>query len=403
MPRQNHFRHQQYSPPDPTQHELVAPTGIPWEQQQLVTNTANAARQIRRANVSGILLIHGTFVGTDALGLFRKIAHIWKPGGKWLQQVSKQLLNAIAQDAGNYTPRYAELLETAVNQDGGPHIPVQLFAWSGENHHLGRADGAIKLLDQLTQWQQLRPGRILCWGHSHGGNLLAILTNLLGGSHRVRRRFIKIINRFYRWSGDHAVAQDTWRTMQRFLEKDGPLFPDHNLDMVTFGTPIRYGWDTGIATRLLHFVHHRCCADRRPDQAPYPPSAGEFLQATHGDCVQQIGIAGTNWSPTIFSWRARRADRRLHRILQKGVRSRDLLTHLEQGGRVAEDGHTLLVNYGDPANLQVQHLGGHSIYTRLEWLAFHLNEVTSRFYSSTETLRTVSAAHQVDGNRISRE
>ena len=398
MPRHNHFRHQQYGPPAPTQYELIAPTDIPWEQQQLATNTTDAVRQIRHANVSGILLIHGTFVGTDALGLFRKLAHIWKPGGEWLQQASKQLLDAITQDAGNYTPQYAESLEAAVNQEGGPHIPVQLFSWSGENHHLGRADGAIKLLNQLTQWQQLRPGRILCWGHSHGGNLLAILTNLLGSSHRVRQRFIKTISRFYRWSGDHAVAHDTWRAMRKLLQQESTIFPDHKFDMVTFGTPVRYGWDTGIASRLLHFVHHRCCENRRPDQAPYPPSAGDFLQATHGDCVQQLAIAGTNWSPTVFSWRARRADRRLHRLLQKGVRSRDLLTHLEQGGRVAEDGRTLLVDYGDPSNQQVQHLGGHSIYTRLEWLAFHLNEVANRLYSPAETPAPEPTTLQVNGN-----
>lgn len=403
MPRHNHFRHQQYIPPASSQYELVAPNGAPWKPQQLVTNTANAAHQIRRANVVGILLIHGTFVGTDSLGLFRKLARIWQPGGDWLQQASKQLLDAIAQDAGNYTPQYAEFLEQAVNQDGGPHIPVRLFSWSGENHHLGRADGAIQLLHQLTQWQQLRPGRILCWGHSHGGNLLAILTNLLGSSQRVRQRFLKTISRFYRWSGDHAVAHDTWRAMRKLLQQEAHIFPDHYFDMVTFGTPIRYGWDTGIATRLLHFVHHRRCADRRPDQAPYPPTAGDFLQATHGDCVQQFGIAGTNWSPTVFSWRARRADRRLHRLLQQGVRSRDLLRHLEQGGRVAEDGHTLLVDYGDPSSQRVQHLGGHSIYTRLEWVAFHLNEVTRRLYSPPETPGSATAAHQVDSNRTSRE
>ena len=399
MPWHNHFRHQRYGPPNPSQYELVALPDTDWDKQQFVADTAIAARQIRRADVSGILLIHGTFVGTDALGLFRKLAHFWQPAGEWLKQSSKQLSHVIAQDAGNYSPQYAEFLEHTVNQDEGPHIPVHLFSWSGENHHLGRADGAIQLLQQLTQWQHLRPGRILCWGHSHGGNLLALLTNLLGSHRRVRRRFFRTVSRFYRWPGDRTVTNNTWRGMRKLLDQDEPVFPNHTFDMVTFGTPIRYGWDTGVAKRLLHFVHHRRSAGRRPDQAPYPITAGDFLQGKHGDCVHQLAIAGTNWAPTVLSWRARRADRRLHRLLQKGVPSRDLLTHLEQGGRVAEDGHTLLVDYGDPASQQTQHLAGHSIYPRREWLAFHLNEVASRFYSSPESRQPPAPSNQIVSNR----
>ena len=383
MPRENHFRHQRYRHPEHSRFELLTPHQSDLRNPAALGETRGAALRLQRARVSAIVLIHGTFVGNDALGLFRKLARAWPPAGAWLKQSSKQLADALIQDAGNYTPQYAQRLEQAVNQAGGAHIPVQLFSWSGENHHLGRADGAIQLVRQLTRWRQLRPGRILCWGHSHGGNLLALLTNLLGSNGDFRHLFFKTVSRFYRWPGSRHIDTRAWRSARRQLRDPGQVFPEHTFDIVTFGTPVRYGWDTAVTNRLLHFVYHRPSADRRADQAPYPISAADVLQAEHGDFVQQLGIAGTNWAPSIFSWRARLADRGLHRLFQAGVPSRELFTHLDRGGRVADDGQTLLVDYGQPSGPPAQHLAGHAIYTRSEWLAFHLNEVARRFYDDT--------------------
>ena len=48
--------------------------------------------------------------------------------------------------------------------------------------------------------------------------------------------------------------------------------------------------------------------------------------------------------------------------------------------RVAEEGKTLLVDYGPVEGNVAQHLAGHAVYTRISWLPFHVEEVARRFY-----------------------
>lgn len=75
------------------------------------------------------------------------------------------------------------------------------------------------------------------------------------------------------------------------------------LDVVTLGTPVRYGWDADGYGNLLHFIHHRPVDGLPDDRAPFLPSAEDILQAKQGDCVQQLGIAGTNFTPPAWAWR----------------------------------------------------------------------------------------------------
>ncbi|MCA9218780.1 MAG: hypothetical protein KDA71_00555, partial [Planctomycetales bacterium] len=137
-------------------------------------------RAYRAADVRAIYLIHGSFVGADALGLFREVARVSSAAAEPLRRLQKQLLDALAKDAGNYTPEFAREFEHAITIDGGPTVPVRLFHWSSENHHIGRADGAVQLLAAIHDDEAAKTGRVLIWGHSHGGNVLALLTNLLG-------------------------------------------------------------------------------------------------------------------------------------------------------------------------------------------------------------------------------
>lgn len=96
--------------------------------------------------------------------------------------------------------------------------------------------------------------------------------------------------------------------------------------------------------------------------------------------MQQVGIAGTNAMPAVLAWRAWLADQRLNRLLQPGLSPQDLLARLKLGVRVADKGTTLLVDYGPPAGNLAQHLAGHAVYTRHEWLLFHAEQVARRFY-----------------------
>jgi hypothetical protein len=48
--------------------------------------------------------------------------------------------------------------------------------------------------------------------------------------------------------------------------------------------------------------------------------------------------------------------------------------------RVPTEGTTLLVDYGPPRCNVVQHLAGHAVYTRPEWMLFHAEETARRLY-----------------------
>jgi hypothetical protein len=73
------------------------------------------------------------------------------------------------------------------------------------------------------------------------------------------------------------------------------------------------------------------------------------------------------------------ADLRLGRLLQPGLRRRDLLERLRLGQRVPQEGETLLVEY--PDSRAARQFAGHAIYTRQVWLPYHALEVARRFYA----------------------
>ena len=59
-------------------------------------------------------------------------------------------------------------------------IKVDRFDWSSGNDHLARAEAAVKLFNRLADLPiDLATERLLLWGHSHAGNVFALLTNLL--------------------------------------------------------------------------------------------------------------------------------------------------------------------------------------------------------------------------------
>ncbi len=341
----------------------------------------NAGRALSAAGVSRIYLIHGTFAGNDALGILSELARVWPAASTVLRQYEKQLFDRVVGDVGNYTAGYGKLLEEALGQD----IRVKLFHWSSENHHLGRADGAVRLLAELQEYSRDVDGerdrqgaRVLLWAHSHGGNVLALLTNLLGGDAESRGRFLQAARTFYSSSRLGRGADSAWETAQQLRFTSTPL-SNLRLDIVTFGTPIRYGWDTGGYDHLLHFVNHRPAEGLPPYLTRFPPSADDILSARDGDYIQQLGIAGTNIAPNALAWRSALADLRLHRLLQSGVRKKDLLKRLRLGQRVPDEGTTVLVDYGDPRGNILEHVAGHAVYTTTDWMLFHAEQVAQQY------------------------
>ena len=65
------------------------------------------------------------------------------------------------------------------------------------------------------------------------------------------------------------------------------------IDIATFGTPLRYRWNREVVPRLLHFVQHRSTDDQDPQKAVLIDQ--DLLTAAAGDYVQHLGIAGTDF------------------------------------------------------------------------------------------------------------
>ena len=70
----------------------------------------------------------------------------------------------------------------------------------------------------------------------------------------------------------------TWQRAQQVLAENHHPLRQLALDLVTFGTPIRYGWDTAGYQHLLHFVNHRpgrrAPPSHPPTAASHPTVAG---------------------------------------------------------------------------------------------------------------------------------
>ncbi len=340
-----------------------------------------AGDAMRAANVGAIYLVHGTFAGNDALGLFTALGRILPGAAKVLRGLAKAIVDGVTGENGNYTPEYGRLMENSLCHGGAPRIPVRLFHWSSENHHLGRADGAVRLLDELHALQIPPIQRVILWGHSHAGNVFALLTNLLGANAEMRARFFEAAQVYYRWPLFGWADIRVWEQMEKLLARDLAPLAGRPLDIVNFGTPVRYGWDTAGYAKLLKFVNHRPAPGLPPYRAHFPESVDEILNAEYGDYVQHFGIAGTNAMPPVLAWRAWRADRNLHAMLQPHLPPHGLLSRLRFGVRVADAGETLLVDYGRTQESLLAHLAGHAVYTRREWMLFHTEEIVRRWYA----------------------
>jgi hypothetical protein len=349
---------------------------------------AAAGRSFAASGVSSIYLLHGTFAGVDMLGLYTDLERIAPSLTSSLRQNTKRAFDAIVGETGNYTRAYAQRLEQSLTAGAGTAIPVRLFYWSSMNHHISRADAAVRLIDTLAQTAPADSTpdgrRTLLIAHSHGGNALAIVTNLLGADAPTRSEFFEAARVFHGGCSEGGPNLSAWRRVEQILADPAHPIRRMQFDIATFGTPVRYGWDAGGYSKLLHFINHRRCREDAEHATQYPPHLLRLLLGREGDFVQQLGIAGSNLPPLPIAWRTFLADRRLGRLLQRGLPYHWIRTRLKQGMRVPEEGTTLLIEYDDPDRLPYRHLFGHGLYTRSRWMALHCQQIAQHFYSDAQ-------------------
>jgi hypothetical protein len=376
MPSGNRFAHQVYSSEAPTVPYELLPAAQPTNDTQVLHDLGSV---LRSRQVDSVYLVHGTFAGTDSLGLIRELERFVPSVGTELRRRQKSVFDAVMGDVGNFSNEFADQLSAAINDEQPSSIPVQRFHWTGENLHLARANAAVRLLAELLDQTATSERRFLLWGHSHAGNVFALLTNLVGGDEDSLRSFFAAGESVFNLSVLSVLDASVWNRVRRQVLNDPQRLQRIHLDIVAFGTPIRYGWESNGYESLLHVIHHRPAAGTPEYRVPFPRSVNDLMEARCGDYVQQMGIAGTNFTPYLPAWRSWIVERRFRLLLQPGIRARDTLDRLLLGQRVPGEGRTLLVHYPDDLSGAAQLIFGHAIYTRPEWLSFHAQLVHQHF------------------------
>jgi hypothetical protein len=376
MPADNRFRHQTYTlgPPVGAYEVMAAPTDPPAESDEFGRRVREVATRLADHRVDDIYLAHGTFLGDDALGLITEVEHFTPNLARGIREANKQLKDSVVGYRSNYTAQHADRLERGLRRGGHERVGVRRFHWSSGNHHVARADGAVRLLDELLERPTDGESRVMLWGHSHAGNVFALVTNLLCSPPELVEQFFDAAEPFYRsvlrCRGDLPVWQ---RVRERLARGErGP-----RLLIANFGTPVRYGWDTDGCEGLMHFVYHVPNPKLPEYRVAFPPSWDDIVNASAGDVVQQVGIAGSDSPPNWLRLRTRRAYRQLGDLLEANLDD-TFLDRLDAGVRVAADGTTLLVNYEHFERRLLCHQGGHAVYTHPLWLLFHAEQTAQR-------------------------
>jgi hypothetical protein len=153
---------------------------------------------------------------------------------------------------------------------------------------------------------------------------------------------------------------------------------------VTFGTPVRYGWDPSGIGKLLHVVNHR---NLRTDGKTWlskmelPQVTMEMPIAWGGDYVQELAVAGTDAMPS--SELARAANKAVWELVEPYDGFERWVECARRAVRCPSEGSCLLVDYKDctgSTNAR-DHYYGHAVYTRMDAMLFNHTEIVGRLYS----------------------
>jgi hypothetical protein len=423
MPNENNFQHDVLSRKNPGERlgtaELTA--GAQPESPAWFDAMAQCGTTLAQAGVRVIVLLHGSIHGTDVFGMQRldevgglkrgysrgvsgvdALLAAMREGGNGIPSLSggltpplsnddatKILLDDQLADAGNFTHAYVELFQKALNENLARPIMCTRLLWSSEHHHLGRTMAAVRLLADLRslcESQKLDKGdRILVQAHGQAGLVLALASNLLCPSPITERpKLLALLASYAEQNGQIDMAS-TIRYIEPLLVAHS-LLNDAILDMVTMGTPVRYGWDLSGMGKLLHVVNHR---NLRTDGKTWlskielPQVTGEMPIAWGGDYVQELAVAGSDAMTTTEA--AKAANKDVWELVEPYNGFERWLECTRRAVRFPSEGRCLLVDYKDcnnSTNIR-EHYYGHAAYTRTNAMLFNTSEIVRALYSLT--------------------
>lgn len=298
--------------------------------------------EYQKTHIDQIIFIHGTFAGDDPFYLnstFEKIApNRFGALHQFVRKTVKGSFNFASQDKGNFTKKHVDYIERFFEQK------ASLFNWSGSNTHLARLNGAIKLIQYLDEKIIEGNKTIMIMAHSHGGQLLALLSQFL-----VKNELVKKLE-------TEKMIDESIMPLIAKLKKINFIF-------VTMGTPVRYAWEINSKIQLFHLINHRGSL----------PSGGHLfgsLWTRGGDYVQQYGGAGSDYYAVVDL--NSRLNKKLREILNEEEVS--FFNFLKRKQRLHNKGMHFLIDYKDAKIYPnfYSSVFGHAVYTRYYLLSFHL-------------------------------
>ena len=421
MPQNNNFQHARYSRSNPGERvsyhmfepgpHLDSPV---WKQAM-----AQVGDQFSKSNVKGIIFLNGhpfsdvfgsarlDEVGGLKRGYSRGISGLesllalLRPAtngiGKSKDSIHPPLsndpstyetLDNLAQEVGNFTTAYVKEFEEGLSLEEGMFIPCLRYVWSSIYHHVGRMEAAFTLLEFLQRWASERTltktDRMLLIAHGHAGQILALLSNLMtSGETEARPRLFEILANYWDACPVEGRSVDQLEALYQVLTEHRFL-GGASIDMVTLGTPVRYGWDTDGVGRLLHVANHRPIRNdgkRWLAKMELPQIAWEMPYQAGGDYVQQLAVAGTDVLPDSPEMEQANVDFR--EILEPYDGFERWLECTRRTTRCQNDGKCVLVEYGVKSNEEHprQHLYGHGCYTQRSGMVFLAQEIANALYS----------------------
>ncbi len=420
MPIENNFQHDELSrknpgdrlvtrdfapgpdPGSPAWHEALAGVGL----------------QLAQAGVRAVMWLHGSIPGTDVFGVQRldevgglkrgysrgvagldALLTLMRQGDNGIpplpaglapplpdDETTTRLLDDQVGDAGNVTVSCLDSFDKAINQKLPRPIVCERILWSSEHHHLGRAMAACTFLHRISRLcadHQLGPGdRVLVLAHGQAGLVLALASNLLTPTPLSgRTKLFSLLTAYAAQQAFPGLAA-TIRHLEELL-KANALLGGAVLDVVTFGAPVRYGWDPSGLGKLLHIVNHRTL---RTDGKTWlakmelPQITIEMPIAWGGDYVQQLATAGSDAMPATDS--AKAANKAVWELVEPYDGFERWLECARRAVRFPCDGRCLLVDYKDctgSANPR-DHYYGHAAYTRRNAMLFNATQIVQLFY-----------------------
>ena len=421
MPIENNFQHDELSRKNPGERLATvertpgADPGSPaW-----LDAMAQCGKRLSQAGVRAAVFLHGSLIGTDVFGMQRldEVGGLKRgysrgvsgvdallatmregsngipplPGGMKPplanDETTKKLLDDQVGDAGNFTSASVGMFQKAVNRNASKPISCLRILWSSEHHHLGRAMAAVQLLDSLhtlCESQKLTAeDRVLVQAHGQAGLVLALASNLLCPSPiNGRPKLLSILLSY--------AEQSSQPDLSAVIERIEPVLGTGSLrngttwDIVTFGTPVRYGWDPSGIGKLLHVVNHRTLrTDGKAwlSKMELPQITIEMPIAWGGDYVQELAVAGSDAVPTTEA--AKTANKAIWELVEPYDGFERWLECARRTVRFPSEGSCLLVDYKDSTGSTNarDHYYGHAAYTRVNAMLFNTTEIVRAFYS----------------------